>query len=275
MPTGMPCPADIKNAVEYNKLREIHDLSFKNSNVPSSLVTLCDLIAENRKNWKAIFISTWDGARYYAPKLQTQNSSNSNVLKSYIIRASKYNFVLFTENELSNIFKNYDETICKNQLIMIFVLLEEYLFLYSKVESVLGLSDLQFNVFLQSKNRSYYKLSFDNYFVFSNYLLFHFKLSEDMIFKLRYAKLVRNCFIHSGGTVMNIPGKTMTCFEELEKEWGDNNNKIPAEYTIYKNTNIILPENDSDKFIAFFHKLEDWTDILIEIVQNSLNKLEK
>lgn len=219
------------------RLIEEHDFSFNRTKVPQELLPLLVEIENNKRKWKSLYMAVWGLPLYYL-KPELIDKGKGDELKGWGLPASRLKQVLYTPNELNNYLTNYDHGIYISQLIHIFTLLENYFFEYYEVTG--------------QKSESNQNLDFTTFSVLRKYLRDNSFADDKELLELELAKETRNSFVHRRGLVNK---RWLDVYKKTKRK---NNYKIGDKISIGSH-------ND-------FHDLEDWTDLMIKIVEISLTR---
>ncbi len=249
------------------KLRVEHDFSFNKTNVPQKLVTLLNEIEDNKRKWKSLYVAVWGFSLYHLiPIIEEKHGDEFGV---WSLPAFRLGGVTYKHNELNKYLTNYDSEIHISHLIKIFTLLENYLYEYYEITKskqnfvekifisilysrfIKHLSKISLKIRNKiDKYKSKYnnpKLDFSNYYVLRKYINKNGFATKKEISELDYAKETRNSFVHRRGLV--------------NKRW----------LKTYRRAGGKDPLKICDILPLQLHDLEDWTDIVINIVNKSLN----
>jgi hypothetical protein len=251
------------------KLEEEHDFSFNKTNVPKELIPLLEEIENNKRKWKSLYMAVWGfSLQVLKPKYIDKNQGDN--LMTFELPASKLKRVLYTPNKLFRYLTTYDPDIYISQLIKIFTLLEDYMFEYYDLnKNKESLVQKIFKFLLNSKFVKYLikksskvkskvdkiknklqiqQKDFTRFNILKRYLKENNFADKKELLELEYAKETRNSYVHRRGKVNDT-------WLNIYKKTGRNKN-------FSLNENIPLE----------FYDLEDWTDIIINIVKKCLKK---
>ena len=252
-----------------NKLQEEHNFSFNRQGIPASLKPLLDEIEHNKRKWKSLYMAVW-GLPLYHLKPNYINQNRGDELIPWRLPAAKLEWVLYTPKELTSYLESYDKSIHISQVINIFTLLENYFFEYHKVTKSRIKEKISQKILKQILNSSFIKsISKKNNkikslidktknkfnikkrdFTYINVLKKYLKkkkfATKKELIELEFAKETRNSFIHRRGLI--------------NKNW----------LKIYKKTSRKKQHHINDDIPLDFHDLENWTDMMVKIVENSI-----
>lgn len=238
------------------ELMEERIFEFNKAGVPEELKDLLVEIEHNKRKWKSLYMGVWG---YSFQVLDNEiKEGRGDLVRVLGLPASKYKYALYTPKELKGYLTDYDRDIHVNQIFKIFTLLENYLFKYHQLTEKPApkkLSDylLEF-VWLPKFIKFRFcraSINFTRFWQLKKYLKDNGFASDAELNELGLAKETRNCFIHHGGMI--------------DKKW----------LAAYKKTLRQDKHNLNDKIKTPFSDLEDWTDILMKIVSNSLKQYSK
>lgn len=222
------------------------DFRFNKNNIPEELRSLLVEIEHNKRKWKSLYMAVWGLPLYHLnPKYIDIGQGDKLIL--WGLPASKQRSVLYTPRELKSYLTDYDHDIHIGQVIKIFTLLENYFISFyelteKSVSDKYSLLDTIKGIFHKKVNKG----DFTRFYALKKYLKDNgFALTKDLL-ELELAKETRNCFVHRRGLV--------------NKRW----------LKVYKNTGRKDGYKIGDKVPTPFSDLEDLTDIMIRIVEKSL-----
>ena len=250
------------------KLQDEHDFSFNKAKVPEKLIPLLNEIEDNKRKWKSLYVAVWGlSLQYLEPKFISKNRGGE--IAFWVLPAFKLGAVQYKHNELNKYLTSYDHEIHISQLIKIFTLLENYFSEYYKIikpkqkfiETIL-FSILNSRI-LRSVSKKFPKLrsridkqkfkyinpklDLTKIWTLNKYLSENKLATRTEISELVFAKETRNSFIHRNGLV--------------------NGDWLKA----YRNAGRKNPPKINEIIPFHLHDLENWTDIVINIVNKSLN----
>ena len=228
-------------------LKEEHDFQFNKNGVPEELKALLVEIENNKRKWKSLYMAVWGLPLYFLNPALIDRGEGDKII-FWILPAAKLKKILYTPNELKDYLTHYDKDIHINQVIKIFTLLENYFPKYyeltrktekkSSISSVLN--------FIRKKLKPKYNLiDFTRFNILKKYLKKNNLASDKELNELELSKETRNCFIHGGF---------------VNKKW----------LKSYKKTGRQGEYKKKDRVPLNFHDLEDWSDIMVRIVENSI-----
>lgn len=243
--------------------------SFNKQNVPDKILSLLTEIEHNKRKWKSLYMAVWGLPLHFLEPGPIKAGKGDEII-NWELPAAKLKKVQYTPNELKNYLTSYDDEIHISQLIKIFTLLENYFFEYydlNKNEESLIQKFLKqflnsrFVKHLAKKNRKLKSMvdktknklriqqkDFTYFYILKKYLKENNFADGKELLELEYAKETRNSYIHRRGLVNRR-------WLKIHKKTG-RNNKISL----------------NDRIPLKFHDLEEWTDIMIEIIKKSLKK---
>jgi hypothetical protein len=246
--------------------------SFNKKGVPSELLHLLEEIENNKRKWKALYMAVW-GLNLYYLKPHLIDKGEGDKIISWSLPASKTKEVIYTPNELAKYLTTYDRDIGINQLVKLFRLIENYFIEYYKLnkpkvsikkeilQKVLSGKILKCMICLFPKSQhridsiknkfNIRNEDFSQFQTLKKYLKREHLISKGELLELELAKETRNCFTHRNG--------------EVDQKW----------LTIYNKSKRKKQFNLHDKIPLEFHDLEDWTDLIIQIVEKSIERYNK
>lgn len=237
-------------------LKEEHDFQFNKNGVPEELKTLLIEIENNKRKWKSLYMAVWGLPLYYlTPSLI--NKGKGDEIKLWGLPAAKLKAVLYTPNELKNYLTNYDREIHISQVIKIFTLLENYFFKYYELTEKPKRGRLIDSILKFILPRSFIKerlktkdnlIDFTYFKILKKYLKNKKFASDKELNELELSKETRNCFVHRRGLINQTWLKS------------------------YKKTGRQNKYKEKDEIPLNFHDLEDWSDIMIRIIENSIKR---
>jgi len=233
---------------------EERQFEFNKKGVPEQLKALLIEIEHNRRKWKSLYMAVWGLPLYYlTPCLIDQGKGDKVVI--WGLPAAKHKSVLYTPRELRGYLTDYDKDIHIGQVIKIFTLLEDYLFAYYGVTEnperdsfkrrlIKYMPNFVLNLFSLKTG----PVDFTLFGKLKRYLKCKNFASNQEIKELELAKETRNCFVHRRGLI--------------DKRW----------LRAYKRTGRKEDYKTGDRAPSPFSDLENWTDIMIKIVTNSIKQ---
>lgn len=189
------------------------------------------IIGETENEWKALFMATWGCAIFYL-KEKFGDSPMWEKVVPFGLPASKKGYQEYTPAQLYGILTSKDFEFMLGHLQTLFSLLEELVTELCPI--VCGGQEIRADKFVNLKkfllgNRPYEK--------------FITTISEDEVKELGLAKETRNCFIHSNSKVDNL---WLEAYQEARSQGS--------------------PAKIGDKLPIEFRQIEDWHDLIIQIV---------
>jgi hypothetical protein len=239
-------------------LKEEHNFEFNKNGVPEKLKVLLIEIENNKRKWKSLYMAVWGLPLYFLTPSLIDKGKGDEVIP-WGLPAAKLKAVLYTPNELKNYLTSYDKEIHISQVIKIFTLIENYFFKYYELTEKPrkeGLIDkvLEFiplSSFIKKRLKPKDSLIDFTYFkLLKRYLKDKNFASDRELNELELAKETRNCFVHRRGLI--------------NKRW----------LKSYKKTGRQNRYKEKDEVPLNFHDLEDWSDIMVRIIESSIKSFK-
>lgn len=267
--------ANIGSNVEQELLKE-RNFSFNKQNFPNELQLILNEIENNKRKWKSLYMAVWGLPLYYLdPELINKNKGDE--LIKWGLPAARLKQVLYTPNELKKYLTSYDMDIHISQLINIFTLLENYFFAYYEITKTPSKENLFHKIvrrLLYSSSAKYFSkknrkirsfvdktknklININNYLDFTKFQILKKYLKNNRfadktgLLELEFAKETRNSYVHRRGLV--------------DRRW----------LRIYNKTSRKKKYKLGDNMPLHFHDLEEWTDLMIKIIENSIKVFNK
>lgn len=215
-----------------SKLMEEHDFVFNKQNVPETLYPLLEEIENNKRKWKTLYMAIWGFQIYFLIPNMIETGKGDELIP-WGLPGAKLKCVMYTPNELEYYLKRSDYGIHISQLITLFMLLENYFFEYYKIT--------------RDKMNFDKKLDTAKFKNLKKYLEQSKFADKKELLELELAKESRNCFMHRRGLI--------------DSKW----------LNVHKKARGTTRHKIGDKIPLDFHDLEDWTDIMVNIVGRSMN----
>ena len=199
--------------------------------IPEKINNIIQRILESENEWKALYMASW-GAVFHWLEPKYKNTDLWEKSLNFGLPASKKVVQEFTPAKLCEILKSKDNEFTLGHLQTLFSLLEE---LINELCPIV--CDGQEIWSSEFKNLEKFLLGKDPY---QN---FQANITKNETKKLRLAKETRNCFIHNNS---KVDARWLRAFKKAEGN--DSTAKI------------------GDKLPVKFHQIEDWHELIIEIV---------
>lgn len=204
--------------------------------IPERINNIIQRILESEDEWKALYMASW-GCVFHWLEPEFKNTDLWNKPLKLGLPASKKGFQEYTPQKLCDILKSKDNEFTLGHLQTLFSLLEELVAELCPV--VCGEQEIRTDKFENLKKFLLGENPYQN---------FQTNITEDKIKELNLAKKTRNCFIHNNSKVDKL------WLEAFKDARGENS-----------------VAQIGDKLPVNFHQIEDWGELIIEIVNEIKN----